>query len=182
MAPKATGIQRNLPMRAETKPQESVQKNLETLIDQIEGLPCWHVSTGGAVGPSFQLALGKKVKRKVPLSNTSQPDDYRQHEGEANLLVWCSWRLDGPSGPLTSSDDASEGAADFLRQLEGHAIVEAQSEPPAWDLRLRFANQLTLRLFCDHVGAASIDSNWELWCTNVAAIIGLASDVEIEPR
>jgi hypothetical protein len=72
------------------------------MVDSLRELPCWYVSCGGAVGPSFQLALGNRVLRNRPLKNSAHPDEFRRFEGEANLLVWCSWRLDGSEGPRTS--------------------------------------------------------------------------------
>ena len=87
---------------------EAIHGQLLTALRDLRGLPCWHVSVGGSTLPTFQLALGAKIPRAIPLQNPMQPAEYRDNDGEANLLVWCSWRLDAPDRPLTSSDDSEE--------------------------------------------------------------------------
>lgn len=128
------------------------------------GLECWYVSAGGNyVGSSFSLALGGKVPRERPLTNTAHSDEFRNYKGEANLLVWCSWRLDGQESPQSSSDDTDEGRLRALDQLVGARVVDVVVERPAWDLKLLFSPFYSLKLFCDHVpGDPSFDGNWEL--------------------
>jgi hypothetical protein len=76
------------------------------LVQQLVGLPLWFVNCGGAAGSSFSLALGGKVARASPLKNPSVSQDFREHTGEANLYVWCSWRLVAGDA-LASSDQES---------------------------------------------------------------------------
>src|SRR5437763_250096 len=139
--------------------------SLREMVSALIGLPCWYVSCGGAAGSSFQLALGAKTPRDVPVRNPHHSEEYRRNEGEANLLVWCSWRLDGPDRPMTSSDDGSANQTRFLEQLAGETISAVELRDNCWDLTLTFGNGYRLAVFCDHVGKASFNGNWELWTT-----------------
>src|SRR5580700_5308950 len=123
-------------------------QDLSAQVRSLQGLGCWYVSCGGAAGPTFQLALGNKVLRRSPIKNPAHSEDYRRFEGEANLLVWCTWRLDGPEGPLTSSDDTTSNVVAHLEKLVGATIGSVNLAPPAWDLSVAFTNGLTLRVFC----------------------------------
>jgi hypothetical protein len=159
------------------------QPELRTLVGSLQGLRCWYVSGGGAAGPTFQLALGAKVPRQAPLRNPAHPEEFRRFEGEANLLVWCSWRLDGPDRPLTSSDDTPDAVRQGLAELIGACIEAAAVSPPAWDLTVQFSGDRQLRVFCDHVpGEPSFDGNWELWLRRTAAFVGPGARCTIEAR
>ena len=103
---------------------------------QLIGLECWYASFGGKhLGSSFSLAFGNKVPRAVPLSNTAHPEEFRTDEGSANLVVWCSWRLDSQESPESSSDDTDEGIKRALSGLVGAKVVDVFVERSGWDLR-----------------------------------------------
>ena len=141
---------------------------------------CWYVSCGGAAGSSFQLALGKPIPRDVVLRNTAHSEQFRNFEGEANLLVWCTWRLDGVSHPITGSDDSSEKIELELQQLVGKRVVAAEAQLPGWDLKLEFDGCLILNIFSDHLGSEpSMESNWELHCSGESVIVGAGSQVSV---
>lgn len=140
-------------------PIEEIRKHLNMVI----GMKCWHVGAGESTGSSFHLALGKKLPRSVPLRKARKGDEYTKFEGEASMLVWCTWRLDGPTSPITSSDESSEVLARALQILLGQEILEVVALPPAGDLCICFSNDLTLRVFCDHIpGDPSFDGNWQV--------------------
>src|ERR1700687_1003402 len=130
---------------------------LNRIVQSINNLTCWHVSCG-AVGSTFKLALGEKVLRKKPIRNPDpssllyqlyqkkpkgthdHSSEFRQYEGEGNLLVWCTWRLDANSGPITSSDDTIEGFKNGLQTLLNTQIRSVEIFQPAWDLNIIFSN------------------------------------------
>jgi hypothetical protein len=156
---------------------------LSNLVYSIRTLRCWHVGCGGAAGPTFSLALGERVPRAVPLMNPAEPESFRQFEGEANLYVWCSWRLDDPDRPLTSSDDTTPSIEQGLTQLLESTVTAVQLAPPAWDLRIHFSNGLRLQLFCDHVpGDPSFDGNWDLQVRDKAVSVGPGEHYCIEAK
>jgi hypothetical protein len=159
------------------------EHELFAFVRTLEGLTCWYVSAGGAAGSTFQLALGGKVLRARPITNPAHSEEYRRFEGEANLLVWCAWRLDGEDRPLTSWDDSREAIPRELRRLVGARVETVSLVWPAWDLTLCFVGGLQLRIFADHLpGEPSFDGNWELWRPEVAAYVGPGANYAIEAR
>lgn len=152
-------------------------------VNKMLGLPCWYVSTGGAAGSTFELALGNKVPRPRRLKNPAHSEEFRLFDGEANLLIWCAWRLDGSEGPLTSWDDTDANIKAMLAKLVGAAVESVAVTPMAWDLTLRFTADLTLRVFCDHVpGDPSFDGNWELWLADRGLCVGPGTRWTLESR
>ena len=148
------------------------------------GLDCWYVAAGGKhVGSTFSLAFGARIPRKFPLTNNSHSDEFRNYEGEARLLVWCTWRLDGMDAPVTSSDDTEQNIVVGLARLVQSKIVDVLIEHPAWDLRLLFSPFLQLRVFCDHVpGSPSFDGNWEIHGVNDSYYFGPGTAMGLESR
>lgn len=134
------------------------------------GKKCWQVGCGGAAGYSFTLDLGEKLVRPAPARKSSQTKT--QFVGESHLLVWCSWVLYGPRGPITSSNDETEGLEKGLARLVGQTVQAVDIEPQ-WCLSVSFSHGLLLKVFPDHVGPMAIfDGNWELWRPLDAYLIG----------
>jgi hypothetical protein len=155
---------------------------LEQVVATLQSLRCWYATGGGAAGPTFELALGEKVARRVGVKNPAHSDEFRHFEGEANLLVWCCWRLDGPNAPVTSCDDSPATRLQGLQSLVGTRVASAALARPAWDLTLGFTNGLVLRVFCDHVpGEPSFDGNWEVWARDTVALVGPGAQFTVQP-
>lgn len=162
---------------------QQTPEQLSRLILSLKGLECWYVSSGGGAGSTFQLVLGEKVRRAVPLKNPGHSEEFRQFEGEMSIFVWCAWRVDEPNAPLTSWDDTNESVEAGLARLVGTRIDAVEVIPPAWDLNIKFSNSLLLRVFCDHVpGEPSFDGNWDLRTQDVAIAIGPGVQYRIEDR
>jgi hypothetical protein len=160
-----------------------LSQDIKTYVHSLCGLRCWHVSVGGGCTmPTFQLALGEKVRRARPLMNRHQPEEYRQFEGEFGVLVWCPWRMDSPQGPVTSWYDTEEHICEHLRRLVGAKVRAASVSGPGRDLRITFANRLTMCVFCDKIaGDPTWDGNWEMWGHGQQLVIAAGSRVEITP-
>ena len=143
---------------------------LTPTLRRLDGLLCWYVNAGGAAGTSFSLALGEKVLRDKPLNNPGVNDDFRIYEGEFNLYVWCSWRLEQESCALSSSNQDPAQAADALKELTGSRLSSIEVDETTTDLKLLFGNRV-LRVFCDHCFPdPSCSANWELfWAQRVLA-------------
>jgi len=140
-------------------------KNLDAIkpvLDGLRGLECWYVNAGGSAGSSFSLAFGRRLPRPDPLKNPSVSEEFRLHEGEANLYVWCAWRLETEDAALASSDQDGDHPVNVIKRLQGLALDSADVSGKALDLVLRFSN-FALRIFCDHVDPdPSYEANWEL--------------------
>jgi hypothetical protein len=157
--------------------------DVKSFLEALRGLRCWYVSVGGSTLPTFQLALGEKVRRARVLMNKAHAEEYRVFEGEAGLLVWCSWRLDSPMGPITSSEDDGERTCRGLQQLKDAKIRVASATAPGMDLRVGFSNRLTLRVFCDRVhDDTNSSTNWEMWNRDQRLEIAAASRVTFAQR
>jgi hypothetical protein len=155
------------------KQATSVPHEISARLNAVVGQHCWHVGAGGAIGASFSLALGRRVRRERPLRNAAESEKIRLFQGEFRFLIWCSWRLDGDASPIASSDQEPEAIARSLEVLQSQTLVGAVCYAPAWDLCLDFSGGLRLAVFCDHLpGDASIEQNWELWCGNEALLTG----------
>ncbi len=170
--------------------------------EALLGKPCWHVSAGG-VGTTFKLSIGKKIRRirpltplptpeeshavkkkpSLPLQSARHREEFRLFNGEQRLLVWCTWRLDGASEPIASSDDTKEEVVLALQGLIDTTVTHVRIEQPAWDLTIQFSNGMILKVFCDHVGAdASFPCNWELNEAKSRLAAGPGGQLEIRPR
>lgn len=152
-----------------------------SIASRLVGLPIWFVNAGGAASTTFSLALGRKVPRGKALENPGVSDDFRRCTGEANLYVWCSWRLESGDS-ISSSDQDSEHFLPILRRLEGERVTSVEVVGPAHDLSL-LAGRDTLRLFCDHVPPdPSAELNWELVFSGSSVLVGPGFEVEMDER
>jgi hypothetical protein len=159
-----------------------VTDKLSATLQNLVGLECWYVSAGGSAGSSFSLAFGQRVPRKRPLKNPNVSDEFRDYEGEANMLVWCSWRLDDQQEAIVSCDCEPSVIVDGLGLLRGRQVTSCEILSPAHDLRIAFA-ELTLSVFCDHVPPKpSFDGNWELHLLTEIHAVGPGWKYEVEPR
>lgn len=130
--------------------------------------------------PSFKLALGGRILRKIPLMNKSQPEEYQRYRGTVELLVWCSWRLQTESTVLASSDQLEEGIG-ALRSLDSATVRDVMCLGPAHDLVIDFEGGKRLVVFCDHVQpGASISENWEFSLVDLTLIAGPGTLMIIE--
>lgn len=139
---------------------------------------CWRAYT--SLGNSPGLYFGKKVRRAAAESMMhsrrwmNRPDSW--YTGEIVFIAWCSWRLDAPDRPITSSDDDARAAAAGIERLTGRSLLASTLTPPAADVELHFSGDLTLKVFCDHVpGSPSFDGNWELQVRMSSLLIGPGS-------
>lgn len=152
-------------------------------VQSLVGAKCWHVGAGGLGGGSFSLALGSKVRREHALRYATAPKVFQAYEGEFNLVVWCSWRLDGPAEALASSDEDPEVIARKLRKaLVGRTVERARVSCRACELRLVIGGYV-VSVFCDHVpGQPSFDGNWQLETPKAVIGVGPGFRLEVERR
>jgi hypothetical protein len=158
-----------------------IPQELAAIVAQLEGLKCWHVGTGGAVGSTFLLALGERTPRSIPLRNQAHSDEFPYNKGSASILIWCAWRLDDAAGPITSWDDADDGVARGLAQVVGTKITSIEIEPPCWDATITFSTGLRLHVFCDHVpGEPSFDGNWQFSTPDAQVAFGPGARYQVD--
>ena len=154
---------------------------IDNIRTRLVGRRCWYVSAGGKVGATFSLAFGDRVLRKTPLANECHTEEFRRYEGEANVYIWCTWRIDTPLEPLSSSDDSDENIESVLHSLVGCTVTSVNVDMPGWDLHLEFSSGVVLNVFCDHVPREpSFDGNWELHSQDLVLYFGPGARVEVE--
>ncbi|MFC1462933.1 hypothetical protein ACFLQU_04925, partial [Verrucomicrobiota bacterium] len=164
---------------------QAVEARLRSELACIQGLPCWYVCVGGGTLPSFSLALGKKIKRDVPLTNDAHPPEYRENDPEISFLVWCSWRLANLSAVgIVSSSCSDEQIEKDLPQLVGQQIESVVLKAPFWDLDITFSGRLHLSTFSDNICSHgdTIDGNWESHSKERVVSIGSGAKWEIQKR
>lgn len=150
---------------------------IQAVLQGLVGLPCWYVS-GGATGSTFSVALGAKVPRSIPLRGVG--DEFSTHQGEASVYIWCSWRLDGPSESLASSDQDPSLFLPSLRRLIGRTVTAGFVTTKAHDLTLEFGD-MVLRVLGDHIPPdPSFDGNWEFTINGNSVNIGPGFKAELE--
>lgn len=150
-------------------------------IKEIVNLKCWYVNAGRGVGSSFSISLGNKIPRKMPLRNSFHTEEYRKYEGEVNLLIWCTWRLEHMGNPILSSDDDDEKIEKILGVLVGKEVITVDVFPPVWDLRILFSDDYRLNVFCDHLpGNPSFNGNWDLKIKNKILFAGPGKEWGVE--
>lgn len=124
-----------------------------------------------------RIAKGVRVKPADPLSR-----EFDRFQGESSLLVWCSWRLDGEKGPVTSWDDEGTHCQAGISRLIGRTVRNV-SISGLWNLQVEFNGGLVLSVFPDHVSpSASFDGNWEVWQPTQAYLIGTGLMCEVIDR
>jgi hypothetical protein len=156
-------------------------KDLRKCLSYIINLECWYVNAGYGVGSSFSISLGKKVPRKIPIKNPKQSEEYQRYEGEADLLIWCSWRLDSKIAPVASSDENSTVIASSLKILIEKKILAVKVYEPAWDLYIKYSNDLKLHVLCDHIpGNPSFNGNWDIKVGDTIISVGPGYRLEKE--
>lgn len=161
----------------------------ERAIKILVGKRCWHVVCGRNVGASFNLFLGKMVKKTTPPSHSklirkieaSKPKFLREYEAEFRLLVWTSWRLSRHGSVVLTSSDCEDDAypvkeqlrrrLSFGRLLKGSTIKSAEIISPFYDVKLMFNNGYELEILC-HRGKMKpttdprytpVLSNWDIF-------------------
>lgn len=121
----------------------SDRRRIEEHLNNLVGSLCWTVV--GDDHPEVHIGFGGKIRRDRPLSNTKLSDEQRQWRPEFDILVHCSWRLQSPESVVAAAADG--GAA--LIPLVGRAVESVGATPRTWDLVVRFAGGLELRVFAD---------------------------------
>lgn len=136
---------------------------VQELMSRLQGKVCWYTLAGKGTGSIVQLYLGDKVPRRTPIRNDKLPASAREFDPEYSLLVYCAWRLDGATQPITSWREPEDNDGPMVRglaELHGETIQAVEVLEPAWDLFLRFTGGKTFRVFCDRAVFEKDDINW----------------------
>ena len=149
----------------------------------LVGKSCCHVFAGGSAGSRLSLSLGEEKREQPSAARALQGLEYPECEGEIGLFVKSAWRLDGPSAPVSSSDEDTEAIGRAVTVLAGEKILNVELFEPAWDLCITFTGDLQLRVFCDRVtGDPGFDYNWHVGQEGTLIAAGPGYRLQIEHR
>jgi hypothetical protein len=151
-------------------------------LSALNGVGCWDVAAGGSAGSRFLLDLGGMRRLPRPVSISPRTKYVEIYEGEFILFVRSSWRLDGPSRHICSSDVPAESIGKDLRILIGKTILSIEVTSPAWDLRIAFSDDLSLTVFCDYVAGDENEHNRHVVLREEWLFAGPGYEMRTEPR
>lgn len=149
------------------------------------GKACWGITGGEGTGSVIGIDIGEKIVRKKPLKNEYLSKDQKAYQGEYDLFVECSWRIDSTEEVICGSKDAIDNLDAMvkgLNRLVGQKIVSVEASIPAYDLEICFDNDLKLKIFCDETNESEGNDNYTIGTPNGNYIIGCKSQLNIEKR
>jgi hypothetical protein len=154
-------------------------------LDSIVGKQCWGVTGGGAAGSVIKLSIGNKIPKLSALTNPLLSEDLRKYDGEIELMITCSWRLDSDDEVVCSwTDEHSDGGPMLsgLDKLLGRRIKRVAVSRPAMDLCIEFEGMLILKVFCDRTNRDQDSENYVLFLPRWIYIVNVRSFIEKERR
>lgn len=137
---------------------ENIRQRFVRGVAGLKGQELWGVVCGAGTGSVLAFSAGPVKKRERPLSNACIPERIRLFEGTFDLMVYCAWRVETRDTVIGGSADSNHSEGKLVEAatlIEGRTVAVAEVQYPALDLVLRPEGDdgLTLRLFCDAVGA-----------------------------
>jgi len=145
--------------------------SVSSFVTGLVGMKCWHISCPWAMKPTFSLALGAAIPRKIPLPvmgirHVASPsgnmkrrivplrsgtDKWHRFAGEGGLYVWTTWRLQSRRTPLASSSQEHGKYSRALKVLLGRTVSRITVDAVALDLRIWFTGGLEILVFADNL-------------------------------
>lgn len=143
------------------------------LLEALVGKRCLKTTANRVTGVDLLLHFGKWVEYEKQSERLTVT-----HHGELTLMVSCTWRIDGPDGPVIDAFNVhdNEQRKGSHHILEGHVVREVSLRSRSWDLTITFDGELELHVFCQ-MGAQP--ENWHVLGPNDAElVVGPDCDVE----
>jgi hypothetical protein len=154
-------------------------------LTQLAGKECWAFYAGRASGSVIDLHFGAKLPRRQPLQNVNLSDTERNYDGEFSLYVECAWRLDSIDQVIagwTQWSDSIDNMFEGLRLVKGRRVEQVDIKRPAWDLTLRFDNNLALSVFADQDSILDPVDNYCLFTGSKIYTVASRSQIQVEQR
>lgn len=128
---------------------------------------CWGVVVGAPSAQIVHMHFGEKVERDKPIKNPTLPPDLRSHYGEFTLAIYCHWRLQENSRPITGSCESNEDEGILVKSIKGlvgESVSQVELIDECGDIAIHFGTK-TLKVFCVYTGNEDEDY-WPQWHTN----------------
>jgi hypothetical protein len=149
----------------------------------LRGKSCWAAIAGRGTGSAIDLHFGSKVPRERPLSNPTLTEEERRFEGEVSIYITCAWRLDSKSSVVSGWLDGGETVDEMVKGLKsivGHRAEAVEIQKPAWDLKIKFDNDLTLMVFADQTNVLDRDDNYSVFVGTKGFTVGTRGELRWE--
>ena len=127
----------------------------------IKGKPLWRASAGNQKGCNLHFRFGAKLPKEKQIFLISDQDAYPgEYQGQYDLFIKCSWRLDSPEKVLCSNRSNFRSIRSGMNKIEGMIILDVELHFPGYDLTLYFDKGLTFKIFCDTVNLKYGEDNY----------------------
>ena len=158
-------------------------QRLAAALDAMIGQVCWSVLVSEGLDNGATISLGDRVPRDTPLDAPNLTAEQRAYAAAFELSIAdCTWRLDSPDAIVTSWSDDDVTQDEYLGYLVGQPVTRWEITWPGLDLTLHFANDLSLRLFCDQTDPADSGDNYALLTPNDLFNVGVRSALTVTRR
>lgn len=124
-------------------------------LNKLVGEECWGVVGGAGTGSIISLDFGKQIPRNKPLKNPYVTETVRNYESEFRLMLYCPWRIESRWQVISGSHMSNENDGPMvsgLHYIRGKKILAVTCTEPAYDLRIRFVNEVDLVVHCSLIG------------------------------
>ncbi len=154
-------------------------------LNKLISKKCWGYVAGAGVGSIIKIALGKKIKRKVPSKNKHISEEMRNNTAEYSLLITCTWRLDSPNSIICSSKNSNKNDGPMVQGLKSilnRTVISVKCFEPAYDLVINFEGNYSLKIFCDETNSDEGEDfeNYSFYTPECVFTIENQSKIEIE--
>ena len=129
-----------------------MKKEFLELLNHFKGLECWSNIAGTGTGSIFTLGFGKKISRKIPLTNPHLTNEEQYYDPEYALMVWSSWSLLKENILICNSNSSNEKEGQMivgLRNLIGKRIWKTTINDTTLDLEIEFDFDYQLVILAD---------------------------------
>lgn len=156
------------------------KEELENALSLFKGQRCWNVSSC-VIDTSLYFRFGGALET---LWYTAKGIPKRDFEGQFELLIFCSWRLDNEKhAPIACSARSTyDEIKATMVTLMDDTIDTILLYPPVWEATIRFLSGKSLRLFSNQIPAENCWHNWGCSTENNTYYVGAGQEISREEK
>jgi hypothetical protein len=157
-----------------------------SFVSGMVGKEVWGFAVGANTGSHVSFQIGGKIPTRLLYKKQNKNPylsvDQRFYDAEISLYVRCAWRIANETSVLCGGwDDLDDDGPKMqtLKSLVGCFIERATVSLPAFDLQLRFSNDLELSIFCDSMDEAEDEDNYRIHFPSEIWAVGARSKLQL---
>jgi hypothetical protein len=165
--------------------ENQLELNLRRALDQIINQECWGITAGEGTGTMAILSFGSKIPLSKEYKNEHLTEDLKKYEGEWQLFIECAWRISSETEVVCGCwEDNRKGGPmlSCLQHITNQKVESMDIHLPTWDLKIHFANSLTLSIFCDQTSLDEGFDNYSVSTLDDVYIVSTRSILRKESR